>query len=298
MTSTNLKISQAIDEFLIDQKVRGNSPKTVDYYKGAFHIFDMFYSVDNDIQSINLPLLRKYTLFLQERGISTTSIQSYVRALRAFLTWCFNEDILPDNLSEKYKLPKAKRKQIDVLTDDEINRLLSCFNLSVTFQLRNYCICALMLDSGLRMEEVTTLRLSNLHLQDGYIIVDGKGNKQRFVPVGLKNRKNLLRYIRKRKPAVNTDFVFLMSSGQPITNNTIKQLFRKLKKRTGISRLRAHLLRHTFATKYIERGGDIYSLREILGHTSLEMVKRYVHITHQKQVKDFTSFSPLDNFGR
>ena len=289
-------INQAMDEFIIDQKVKGNTGKTVDYYKGAFHIFRLFYNCDNDINPITVSLLRKYTLYLQEeRSLSSTSIQSYVRAIRAFLTWCYNEEILPVNYSEKYKLPKATRKTIDILTDDEIHRLMTSFNLNYTIHLRNYCICALMLDSGLRMEEVVKLDINNLHLNSRYIIVDGKGNKQRTVPIGDKTCKYLIKYLRKRIPTEKTDSLFLMASGKPITVNTIKQLFRKLKKKVNIPRLRAHLLRHTFATKYLINGGDVYSLQQILGHTTLEMVKKYVHITHQIQVKNFKDYSPLDN---
>lgn len=291
-----MKISQAIDEFILDQQVKGNTKKTIDYYNGAFLIFTRFHSGEEDIESLCLPLLRKYTVYLQNKNLSSTSIQSYVRALRAFLTWCFNEDILSINFSEKYKLPKAQRKTIDVLTQDEIQRLMDSFNLSYDIHLRNYCICALMLDSGLRMDEVVTLTISHLHISDGYAIVDGKGNKQRNVPLGLNTRKHLLKYIRKRKPLVNTDFLFLASGGKPINQSTIKQLFRKLKKQLNIPRLRAHLLRHTFATRYLENGGDIYTLQQILGHTSLEMVKRYIHITHSICQKNFSNFSPLDNF--
>jgi len=285
-----------MEEFLLEQRCKGNSPKTIDYYNGAFKIFTNYYDGNNDIESITVPLLRKYTLFLGEDGVRTsTTIQSYVRALRAFLTWCYNEEILSTNLSEKYKLPKAKRKTIDVLTDVEINKLMSSFNTNYYVHLRNYCICALMLDSGLRMEEVVTLKISNLHIPEGYAIIDGKGNKERTVPLGDNTRRYLLKYQRKRYPREQTDFLFLTTSGYPINKNTIKQLFRKLKKKLDIPRLRAHLLRHTFATKYLSNGGDMYSLQQILGHTSLEMVKRYVHITHQMSVKNFSSFSPLDN---
>ncbi len=292
-------IRQVMEEFLTDQQCKGNSKKTIDYYSGAFHIFDMYYSCENEIESIDIKILRKYTLFLQDRELATSSIQSYVRAIRAFLKWCFNEEILQTDYSEKYKLPKAKRKTIDVLTDSEIETLLSAFNLNYIVHLRNYCICALMLDSGLRMHEVTTLKVSNIHFAEGYAVVDGKGNKQRNVPLGANTRKHLLKYLRKRVPTtISEDCVFLMSGGEPITDNTIKQMFRKLKNKTGIQRLRAHLLRHTFATKYIENGGDIYSLQQILGHTSLEMVKRYVHYTQEKQVKNFKNFSPLDNLYR
>ena len=155
-----------------------------------------------------------------------------------------------------------------------------------------------MLDSGLRLHEVVTLTIDHLHLPEGYLIVDGKGNKQRLVPIGLHTRKVLFRYLSRRPGCAPADRVFLMSSLEPITDNTLRQMFRKLKKRADIPRLRAHLLRHTFATRYLENGGDMYDLQQILGHTSLEMVKKYVHSTTRKIVPSFPRFSPLDNLLR
>lgn len=250
------------------------------------------------VHEITLESLRAYYMHLAGRNITSTTIQTYIRALRSFLTWCYQQEYIPVNLPEKFRLPKAQRKSIDVLTDSEVRRLLSSFNLRYLVQLRNYCMCSLMLDSGLRLHEVVTLTLEHIHLPEGYIIVDGKGNKQRIVPLGLFTRKVLFRYLFRRPGCAQTDRAFLMSNLLPVTDATLRQMFRKLKQRSGIPRLRAHLLRHTFATRYLENGGDMYALQQILGHTSLEMVKRYVHSTTRKTVPRFPEFSPLDNLLR
>lgn len=290
-----MTIQQAITEFQIEQQIRGNTSKTLQYYSLSLGQYAAFANPDTLLSEINLNGLRAYYMHLTCRDLASTSIQSYIRALRAFLRWCYAEEYISVNLAEKFRLPKAKQKVIDVLTNQELQVLLFSFNLRYLTQLRNYCICSLMLDSGLRLHEVVTLSIPHLHLNEGYAIVDGKGNKQRVVPLGLNTRKVLMRYLNRRPGCAPTDRLFIMSSLEPITDNTIRQVFKRLKKRTGIQRLKPHLLRHTFATRYLENGGDMYALKEILGHTTLEMVKRYVHFTSRKMVPTFYNYSPLDN---
>ena len=293
-----MTIQEALDDFLVEQQIRGNTPKTVQYYSFSVGFYVRFTGSVTSVHEITLESLRAYYMHLAGRNITSTTIQTYIRALRSFLTWCYQQEYIPVNLPEKFRLPKAQRKSIDVLTDSEVRRLLSIFNLRYLVQLRNYCMCSLMLDSGLRLHEVVTLTLEHIHLPEGYIIVDGKGNKQRIVPLGLFTRKVLFRYLSRRPGCAQTDRAFLMSNLLPVTDATLRQMFRKLKQRSGIPRLRAHLLRHTFATRYLENGGDMYALQQILGHTSLEMVKRYVHSTTRKTVPRFPEFSPLDNLLR
>ena len=171
---------------------------------------------------------------------------------------------------------------------------MNCFDLKTFLGLRNYCICALMLDSGLRLNEVVKLKLSSIHISESYAIVDGKGNKQRFVPLGLNTKKALMKYI-SRLPNLDLQTPLLVSDTLiPINYNCVKTLFQRLKKESDIPRLHAHLLRHTFATRYLENGGDIYSLQNILGHSTLEMVKKYVHLTSNNVIVNFYALSPLD----
>jgi len=291
-----MTLQAAIEEFLIDQQIRGNSPKTLKYYKQTLGHFLLFTEPTfTNLSSITLPLCKSYYIHLTTRNLSSTTIQTYIRALRTFLTWCYREEYLPENIPARFKLPKAQRKAIDVLTDAEVRRLFSCFNLRTMTGARDYAICALMIDSGLRLNEVVTLQAGAVHVPEGYAIVNGKGNKQRIVPLGLQSKRALIRYM-GRLPAIEHQTpLFVKGTLIPLQDSTIKQLFRKLKIRANIPRLRPHLLRHSFATRYLENGGDIYSLQQILGHTSLEMVKRYVHTIPSKTVVSFPQFSPLDN---
>lgn len=291
-----MTIRECIDDFLIEQQVRGNSPKTQKHYFRCLGLFERFQSPKNpDISAVSVSDCKAYYIHLSNRNVSSVTVQTYIRALRAFLSWCYLEGYISENIPKKFRLPKAQKKKINILTDSEVEQLFRCLSGRDFISIRNYCIVALMIDSGLRLNEVVTIRRDKIHIAEGYAIVNGKGNKERFVPLGLNSKRALLRYCAIVPNKEKETPLFVKDTLIPIKESTVKQLFRKLKSRSGIPRLHPHLLRHTFATRYIERGGDIYSLQSILGHTSLEMVKKYVHLIPSKTVVNFAFLSPLDN---
>jgi len=125
----------------------------------------------------------------------------------------------------------------------------------------------------------------------------GKGNKERVGPIGMYCQQILSNYINNVRPVSqddDCDSLFLTSTGKPITSNTIKLLFHRLAKASGITRLHAHLCRHTFAVNYIMNGGDLSSLKEILGHTTFEMVNHYLHFTKSQITAQHRKYSPMD----
>ena len=289
-----MKLSDAIADFLMDSAAKGNSAYTLTYYECILKRFANF-TGDIEVSAITVSLCKQYYFFLSDDGLTSGSVQTYIRGLRAFLHWLYENEIVNTNICHKFKLPKAYRKEMNILTDEEISKLYLSFD-SDFCGIRNLCMCSLMLDSGLRLLEVLSLEKSLLHFEDGYCIVNGKCQKQRTVPIG-KTSAGLLRTYLEFVSAENiySPYVFTTIDGEPLTRNTVKNIFRKLKKSSGISRLHPHLLRHTFATKYLENGGNIYALQSILGHTSLEMVKRYLHLSQSRVCADFEQFSPLDN---
>ena len=141
------------------------------------------------------------------------------------------------------------------------------------------------------------ITLDNLNLKDGCIKVIGKGDKERIVPIGKFVQMELLHFIEKVRPQPygrDYDRLFLSRGGKPITVNTVKLVFSKLAKSSGVNRLHAHLCRHTFAVNYLLNGDDIFSLREILGHNTLEMVNHYLHFTSSQITAQPHKYSPMD----
>jgi site-specific recombinase XerD len=139
--------------------------------------------------------------------------------------------------------------------------------------------------------------MAHLNLEKGYLKVMGKGAKERLVPIGDYTRMTLRCFINKGRPKPGPGTagnVFLSGDGHPLTANAIKLVFTRLVKNCGLKKLHTHLCRHTFATSYLMNGGDIYSLKEILGHTTLEMVNHYLHFTSAQIAVQHHKFSPMD----
>lgn len=287
-------LDTCIENFIFDERIRGSSPYTVSYYERVLRYFRERSGIAS-LDELNITVCGNYVLSLMQSGLASTSVQTYVRGFRVFLRWLFANDYTETDLSQRLRLPKAQRKVIDVLTDAEALHLLSCFDVNDFHQLRNLCAVFLMMGSGLRMNEVITLKADKVHLDEGFAIVDGKCNKQRIVPLSQAAVPYLKHYLSVRPLS---DFLICQKNGKPMTPATVKDIFRKLKQSTGIPRLHPHLLRHTFATKYLENGGNIYSLQTILGHSSLEMVKRYLHFDNHAVCRNFDSFSPIDTIRR
>lgn len=287
-------LSEALEEYLLDQRAKGNSRKTLIYYEQNLATFREFLG-DRDLDEITLSDCRLYHDFICNKKIRTISVQSNIRAVRAFLKWCWLNEYMKSDLCRRFRLPKAKQTVIDVLTDEEIQKVYAFYSGDTFHQKRNLAIFALMLDSGLRLGEVVSARRNKLRLPDFALIVLGKGNKERTVGFGVKTAEILQRYLDVCPPS---DALFLKTDEEgrylPITESTVRDVFKVLKKYSGVPRIHPHLLRHTFATRYLQNGGSLMTLQMLLGHTSLEMVKHYLHLAMSRSQKEFSSFSPLD----
>ena len=158
-----------------------------------------------------------------------------------------------------------------------------------------------MLDTGIRLSELCDLRFEDAHVEEGYLKVMGKGRKERVVPIGASAQKVLWRYIIHFRPEPMVkldDCLFFTLDGKPLHTNAVKLLIKRWGKKANVPRLHAHLCRHTFATNYlIHDCGDVFRLQQILGHTSLEMVRRYVHYASSQIMINSKSSSPIDHMG-
>ena len=286
--------------FINEQLFRNNSERTLIWYNENLSAFFNWLGENKNVDSLTVDNYKLYCTFRQHdyvkcngQPLKSSSVNSRVRAVKAFYNYCIEEDLLP-NFSKKLKATKIRKSEKFPLDDDEIHTLISAFGDS-ELEERNRCWVILMCDSGLRRGEIINLQIGNVHLERGFMIVTGKGDKQRFVPLGELSKISLSNYIHKyRNEAKESEPVFVNRFGEKCTINTVKQVFQKLKKQTGILRLHAHLLRHTFATNYLVDGGDLETLRLLMGHSDLQVTMMYLHLAENKKLLQRKHQSHLD----
>ena len=314
---TNTKLYELIDYYEVCNRCANKSPRTITWYTENLNQFMEYlkdHKLSDSIDSIDIKVLREYVLYLFKRKrfpgkkhngndpgtLSPLSVHGHVRTLKAFFNWLANEELIPQNPAKQLKPPKVPKTLVSILSDKEIAHIMNSFSKGNSLEMRNQTIFMLLIDTGIRIGEAIRLKLDDLYLNDGYIKVFGKGQRERIVPIGNNVQKAIHRYLfryRQQSADSNISNIFLSIYNKPLTDNGVKIVFRRLAQRTGIKRLHAHLCRHTFATKFLSNGGDIFTLQKILGHSTLEMVRRYSNLNSDHIRAQHQRFSPMDRFG-
>lgn len=310
---TSKKLSECIDYYEFCNRAEGKSPKTISWYSANLKNFRNYLKnrhLPDSLDNIDTKLLREYVLYLLRKTryedhpytptkpelLSTATVHGHVRTLKAFFNWLVVEGLAQNNLAKDLKPPKVVRKVVSTLSDEEIRTIVNVFSTAPT-DARNQTLFMILIDTGLRIGELINLKMEDVHMDEGYLKVMGKGSKERIVPIGNNAQKALQRYLFRFRPKpINpvVQNVFLSQSSNPLTENSMKLMFARLAKRSGVHRLHAHLCRHTFATRFLINGGDVFSLQQILGHSTLTMVSHYVNLASSHVAIQHQKYSPLD----
>ncbi len=284
-------LGAAVDLFLAAKAAEGASPRTIEWYRYINGRAVRRFGPDRPLDGVGAPELRAWLLELRAT-LSPESIAGYVRGLKAFGNWCAAEELGTAPGFRALRRPRVPRRLIAPFTDAELQRLLAIA------EPRERALILLLLDTGLRLAEVTGLRVGDLR-PDGTMRVMGKGSKERIVPLGATARRALMRYVAERGVVRPADPLFMGRWGRPLCRKSIQVAVADLGRRAGVAtRCSPHTFRHTFARSYLVNGGDVFSLQQILGHTTLDMVRRYVSLTEADLVARHRVASPADRLAR
>ena len=285
-----MTIKDTYDIFMRNRSVYC-SPETLRSYEGHLKVFfDYLQTVGGrDIEQLSFDnfkdtaLFGDFIIYLRKKNIRNVTIRSYCRIAKAYLRYCYQNDICQDYL-KGVRMPPDDSVPKEVLYSDEVKKIDSCFDMQTEKGRRNYCMFHLMLDCGLRSQEVRHLRYENIDRERNIIhILDSKGCKSRITLIPHFLIREIDHYVELCVRSSNFLFVSLRS-GEPVTADAIKHLFSKLKKESGIKRLHAHLLRHTFATSYLIGGGNLEFLRVFMGHSDYNVTKIYSQLAAESKM--------------
>ena len=286
-----LGLRAAADLFCAARAAEGASPRTVDWYRMITDRAVRRFGAGRPVDAIGAAELRAW-LFELRATLSPESIAGYVRGLKAFGNWCAAEEVAAAAGFRSLRRPKVPRRLIAPFSDVELRSLLAVADD------REQALALVLLDTGLRLSEIASLRVGDIR-PDGTLRVMGKGAKERAVPLGATARRALVRYLATRDDVAPGDPLFLSRRRRALSPRGMQQAIRKLGARAGVAtRSSPYTFRHTFARGYFVNGGDVFSLQQILGHTTLDMVRHYVTLSEADLVARHRAASPADRLAR
>ena len=231
-------------------------------------------------------VVREFVYDLKDRGLKPTSIRRAISALRTYFGWLLLEGAITLDPTERIEPPKIGRRLPGVLSLDDVVRILEAPSESDATYWRDRALLEFAYASGVRVSELTGLRLRDLALDEGFARVLGKGAKERVVPVGGAARRALEVYLREVRPRLEAGkgkgVVFLNARGTPLTRMGVWKILKKHVERAGVKkRVTPHTLRHSFATHLLEGGADLAAVQEMLGHADISTTQIYTHVDRE-----------------
>lgn len=300
-----LSWDEAVEIFIQTKRTETASARTVEYEQEnltSYRKILVAQGIEPQVEGLTVDFFRKHFVayMVDEKGYALNTINNRIKTIKRFFAFLHREGWTQHNPTELLKTRNGQKPVIYSFTEEQVIALLEQPDQTTFTGYRDYCMLYLMLDTGLRLGEVVTLKISHVDLKQCYLLgVLGKSRRPRDVPFCDKVRKVLLKYLKIRGEMLESA-LFITVDGVPLSGRTFQETLKAYGNQAGIQGVRVspHTLRHTFAKMYILNGGDPYSLQEILGHTTQDMVKVYVNLWKPEKKQQHTKASPMRNLGR
>jgi len=279
---------------------RGLSKNTIDNY--SFDIERLCLFLEENSIAISPIKITEETIqqfiYSVSKEVNPRSQARIISGLKSFFSYLIFEDYRSDNPMELIETPKTGRKLPDTLSVDEIDVLISAIDLSSNEGERNRAMLETLYGCGLRVSELVSLKISDLFFEEGFVKITGKGNKQRFVPVGSLTQKYIQIYRDSQRIHLNVkkgheDTLFLNRRGGQLSRAMVFTIIKDLANKTALNKnISPHTLRHSFATHLLENGADLRSIQLMLGHESITTTEIYVHLDRKFLTEVMNAFHP------
>lgn len=294
-------------------------------WKAALHDYNHYLKIERGLANNSIKNyswdIEKLTLFLDENNLDVTpekiskeTVQQFIyevaksvnprsqariiSGLKSFFNYLVFEDYRADNPMDLIDSPKIGRKLPDTLSEDEINALIGSIDLTKPEGERNRAMLETLYGCGLRVSELTGLRLSDLYFEEDFIKVTGKGDKQRFVPISNINKKYITIYrkevrVHQKIQKEFEDILFLNRRGKQLTRAMVFTIIKQLAEKIGLKKsISPHTFRHSFATHLLQNGADLRAIQQMLGHESITTTEVYMHVDRTHLADVLNNFHP------
>jgi len=296
LSSWNRYIKEFVSYLKIEKGLAENS--IFAYQNDVAKLHDFSVSIDKNAEQISYNDLKLFIAELYDLGLSARTQARIISGIKQFYGYLLLENYITVDPSELLDQPKIGRKLPEVLTIEEIDRLIDALDMSKTESHRNKAIIETLYSCGLRVSELVNLRFSDLFFEEGFIRVIGKGNKERLVPVSASVEKEISIYndhIRRHQNIKKGDenVVFLNRRGGKLTRVMIFTIIKDLAERISLQKtISPHTFRHSFATHLLEGGANLRAIQEMLGHESITTTEIYTHLDQRYLKEAILSFHP------
>jgi integrase/recombinase XerD len=296
-----LDFATSIELFTQDCNLRNLRPHTIRYYLNELNVYERYLleqNLETAPNNITQAIIQKNViLYMKELGLKTVTINTRLRAIRSYFNFLHKQKYIRKNPMEGIKLLKDRKSIVQTFSTEQLEKLLRQPDLRTFTGLRDYVMMLLLLETGIRANELVGIELSDVRLKEGAIhIKNAKTYRERIVPIQKTMREQLKKYIAIRG-VVECTSLFVTIDGTPLTKRQLQNRIAFYGRKANIEGVRCspHTFRHTFAKLSVKAGAGIFELQQILGHTSMEMVKTYVNLFSEDVKEKHKSFSPLNN---
>ncbi|MGQ9628870.1 MAG: site-specific tyrosine recombinase XerD [bacterium] len=291
-----------LDSFLHYIRVeRGLSENTIAAYRRDLEDFLRYLSASgvSSIRDVTRNDLLYHQLSLRRRDLADSSLARALSAKKAFFRFLAAEDIIDEDVALDLETPRVGMRLPSVLTPDEVEKLLLQPNTRKPRGIRDRTMLEVLYATGMRVSELVSLKVADVNLDVGYVRTLGKGSKERIIPLGSVAREWVDRYLRGARKRLlrgrRTEYLFFTRGGHPMTRFRFWQIVRQYSRSAGIEKkISPHTLRHSFATHLLERGADLRSVQEMLGHSDIATTQIYTHVTRERLREVYREFHPRD----
>jgi len=249
-------------------------------------------------EQIDYQLLTVFSKLISEKGYHARTQARVISGIRSFFKYLLLENVIKDDPSQLLEAPKTGRHLPDTLSVNEVISIIESVDLSRPGGERDRTMLEVLYGCGLRVSELTGLKISNLHLQEGYLKILGKGNKERLVPVGRVADQRIRQYMGQVRNLVQAqkgheDCLFLNLKGKKISRVSVFKMIKECTQKAGIKKeISPHTFRHSFATHLLEGGADLRAVQEMLGHASITTTEIYTHLDRDFLRSAIINFHP------